>query len=92
MEKQLAQLESTVNSRPQGGLPGTTYPNPKQVNVVSTRSRRSLTKLVPKKKDGAQPSTAQTDEDCNPRPTTDKETPLPKPPPLFHIEFEKEKG
>ncbi|XP_055824226.1 uncharacterized protein LOC129892666 [Solanum dulcamara] len=50
LEKQLGQLASAHSSRQQGGLPGNTDPNPKQVNVVTTRSGRPLTELAPKVK------------------------------------------
>ncbi|XP_055800390.1 uncharacterized protein LOC129869807 [Solanum dulcamara] len=48
LEKQIGQLASAHSSRQQGGLPGNTDPNPKQVNVMSTRSGYPLTELAPK--------------------------------------------
>lgn len=38
LEKQFGQLASAQNSRPQGGLPGNTDPNSKQVNTIGTRN------------------------------------------------------
>ncbi|XP_015169787.1 uncharacterized protein [Solanum tuberosum] len=50
LEKQFGQFASAQNCRPQGGLPGFTDPNPKHVNVVSTRSGHPLEELTPKAK------------------------------------------
>ncbi|KAK4710898.1 hypothetical protein R3W88_005411 [Solanum pinnatisectum] len=47
LEKQFGQFSSAQNSRPQGGLPGNTDPNPKQVNAVSTRSGLQLKEIAP---------------------------------------------
>ncbi|XP_015164961.1 uncharacterized protein [Solanum tuberosum] len=50
LEKQFGQFASAQNSRPQGGLPGNTNPNPKQVNAVSTRSGLQLEKFTAKER------------------------------------------
>ncbi|KAK4712830.1 hypothetical protein R3W88_018737 [Solanum pinnatisectum] len=50
LEKQFGQFASAQNSRPQGGLPGNTDPNPKQVNAVSPHSGLPLEELAPKKR------------------------------------------
>ncbi|XP_055826266.1 uncharacterized protein LOC129894598 [Solanum dulcamara] len=50
LEKQLGQLASVQSSRQQGGLPGNTDPNPKQVYAISTRSSLPLTELASKAK------------------------------------------
>ncbi|KAK4708470.1 hypothetical protein R3W88_029395 [Solanum pinnatisectum] len=44
-------VSNSLNLRPQGGLPDDTEPNPKQLNVVSTRSGLQLEELAPKKRD-----------------------------------------
>uniref|UniRef100_M1D8H2 Putative plant transposon protein domain-containing protein n=1 Tax=Solanum tuberosum TaxID=4113 RepID=M1D8H2_SOLTU len=49
LEKKFGQFASAQNSRPQGGLPGNTDPNPKQVNVVGTRIGLQLEELAPQK-------------------------------------------
>ncbi|XP_049344024.1 uncharacterized protein LOC125808353 [Solanum verrucosum] len=51
LEKQVAQVANSLNLRPQGGLPGDTEPNPKQLHAVSTRSGLQLEELAPKKRD-----------------------------------------
>ncbi|KAK4716340.1 hypothetical protein R3W88_014678 [Solanum pinnatisectum] len=53
LEKQVAQVANSLNLHPQGGLPGDTKPNPKQLHMVSTRSRLQLEELAPKKTDTA---------------------------------------
>lgn len=49
LEKQFRKLASAQNSKPQGGLPVNTDPNPKKVNLVSTRSGIKLKELSLKK-------------------------------------------
>lgn len=49
LEKQLGLLDSAQNSCPQGGIPGNTYPNPKQVNIIITHSGKQLEELAPQK-------------------------------------------
>ncbi|XP_049394606.1 uncharacterized protein LOC125858865 [Solanum stenotomum] len=51
LEKQVAQVANSLNLRPQGGLPGDTEPNPKQLHMVGTRSGLQLEELTPKKRD-----------------------------------------
>lgn len=51
LEKQVAQVANSLNLRPQGGLPGDTEPNPKQLHAVNTRSGLQLEELAPKKRD-----------------------------------------
>ncbi|KAK4725061.1 hypothetical protein R3W88_027840 [Solanum pinnatisectum] len=51
LEKQVAQVANSLNLRPQGGLPGDTEPNPKQLHTISTRSGLQLEELAPKKRD-----------------------------------------
>ncbi|KAH0716682.1 hypothetical protein KY290_012945 [Solanum tuberosum] len=50
LEKKFGQFASAQNSRPQGGLRENTDPNPKHVNVVSTRSGCPLEELMPKER------------------------------------------
>jgi len=50
LEKQVVEVANSLNLRPQGGLPSDTEPNPKQLNVVSTRSGIQLEELAPKKR------------------------------------------
>ncbi|XP_015167843.1 uncharacterized protein [Solanum tuberosum] len=51
LEKQVAQVANSLNLRPQGGLPGDTEPNPKQLNAVNNRSGLQIEKLSPNKRD-----------------------------------------
>ncbi|XP_015165283.1 uncharacterized protein [Solanum tuberosum] len=51
LKKQVAQVANSLNLRPQGGLPGDTEPNPKQLHAVSTRSGLQLEELAPKKRE-----------------------------------------
>ena len=51
LEKQVAQVANSLNLHPQGGLPGDTELNPKQLHAVSTRSGLRLEELAPKKRD-----------------------------------------
>ncbi|XP_015159080.1 uncharacterized protein [Solanum tuberosum] len=51
LEKQVAQVANYLNLHPQGGLPGDTEPNPKQLHAVSTRRGLQLHELAPKKRD-----------------------------------------
>ncbi|XP_049344141.1 uncharacterized protein LOC125808482 [Solanum verrucosum] len=44
-------MANSFNLRPQGGLPGDTEPNPKQLHAVSTRSGLQLEELAPQKRD-----------------------------------------
>ncbi|XP_015164041.1 uncharacterized protein [Solanum tuberosum] len=50
LEKQFGQFACAQNSRPQGGLPGNTNPNPKQVNALNTHSGLQLEELTPKER------------------------------------------
>ncbi|KAK4721422.1 hypothetical protein R3W88_011655 [Solanum pinnatisectum] len=50
LEKQVAQVANSLNLLPQGGLPGDTEPNPKQLHAVSIRSELQLEELAPKKR------------------------------------------
>ena len=45
LEKQVVQVENSLNLRSQGGLPSDTEPNPKQLHMVSTRSELQLEEL-----------------------------------------------
>jgi len=89
LEKQFGQFASAQNSRPQGGLPGNTDPNPKQVNVVSTRSGRPLEELMPKEK-VAQEKGTHVDEAKASEQRVNEE-PKVKPPPPFPQKFRKQK-
>ncbi|XP_049348575.1 uncharacterized protein LOC125813105 [Solanum verrucosum] len=51
LEKQVAQVENSLNLRPQGGLPSDIESNSKQLHAVSTRSGLQLEELAPKKRD-----------------------------------------
>ncbi|XP_049392750.1 uncharacterized protein LOC125857119 [Solanum stenotomum] len=51
LEKQVVQVVNSLNLHPQGGMPGDTKPNQKQLHVVSTRSGLQLEVLAPKKRD-----------------------------------------
>ncbi|KAK4707430.1 hypothetical protein R3W88_033031 [Solanum pinnatisectum] len=51
LEKQIAQVANSLNLCPHDGLPGDSEPNPKQLNVMSTRSELQLEELAPKKRD-----------------------------------------
>ncbi|XP_049362546.1 uncharacterized protein LOC125827251 [Solanum verrucosum] len=51
LEEQVAQVANSLNLRPQGGLPGDTEPNTKQLHAVSTRSGLQLEEIAPKKRD-----------------------------------------
>ncbi|KAK4716344.1 hypothetical protein R3W88_014682 [Solanum pinnatisectum] len=51
LEKQVLQVANSLNLRPQGGLPGDTEPNPKQLHVINTRNGLQLEELAPKKRD-----------------------------------------
>ncbi|KAK4724157.1 hypothetical protein R3W88_026936 [Solanum pinnatisectum] len=51
LEKQVAPVANSLNLHPQGGLPGDTEPNPKQLNAVSTRSGLQLEELALQKRD-----------------------------------------
>ena len=51
LEKQVAQVANSLNLRPQGGMPGDTRPNPKQLHEGSTRSGLQLEDPGPKKGD-----------------------------------------
>ncbi|XP_049381214.1 uncharacterized protein LOC125845717 [Solanum stenotomum] len=89
LEKQFGQFASAQNSRPQGGLPGNTDPNPKQVNVVSTRSGLPLEELMPKAKT-AKEKGKQADK-AEPSELRVNEEPKAKPPPPFPQKFKKQK-
>ena len=51
LEKQVAQVANSLNMDLQGGLPGDTEPNPKQLHAVNTRSGLQLEELAPKMRD-----------------------------------------
>ncbi|KAK4731746.1 hypothetical protein R3W88_024734 [Solanum pinnatisectum] len=83
LEKQFGQFGSAYNSRPQGGLPGNTDPNPKQVNVVSTRSGHPLEELTPKIKSSREKG-KQVDEARTSEPRVDEEPKSKRSPPFPH--------
>ncbi|XP_015165066.1 uncharacterized protein [Solanum tuberosum] len=89
LEKQFGQFASSQNSRPQGSLPGNTDPNPKQVNVVSTRSGRPLEELPPKAK-VVEKKVTHVDE-AEPSEQRANEEPKAKPPPPFPHRFKKQR-
>ncbi|XP_049360466.1 uncharacterized protein LOC125825176 [Solanum verrucosum] len=96
LEKQFGQFTSAQNSRPQGGLPGNTDPNPKQVNAVSTCSGLQLEELTPKKR-----NTEVINTETEPKEGELKENevvsleesvqPIVRPPPPFPQKFKKQK-
>lgn len=49
LEKQVSQLAQAQNTRPQGGLPGDTDQNPKQVMAITLRSGKDLEKHLKSK-------------------------------------------
>ncbi|XP_055821975.1 uncharacterized protein LOC129890445 [Solanum dulcamara] len=91
LEKQLGQLVSAHSSRQQGGLPGNTDPNPKQVNVVTTRSGRPLTELAPKAKLAEEKGKQKVGQEGEPSGSKEIEEPKTKPPPPFPQKFKKKK-
>ncbi|XP_055803470.1 uncharacterized protein LOC129872531 [Solanum dulcamara] len=91
LEKQLGKLASAHSSRQQWGLPGNTDPNPKQVDVVSTRSGRPLTKLAPKAQSAKEKGKEQVGQEGEPSGSKAIEEPKTKPPPSFPQKFKKKK-
>lgn len=84
-------MESIINTRPKSGLPGDIDPNSKQVNVVNTRSGKSLIKLVPKHKNVDSSSLEKEDEGGNTRPSNVEPEPKQRLPPPFPQKFKKKK-
>ncbi|XP_049400024.1 uncharacterized protein LOC125864138 [Solanum stenotomum] len=85
LEKQFGQFASAQNSRPQEGLLGNTDPNPKQVNVVSTRSGLPLEELMPKEKVADEKRTHVDEAKSSEQRVNEK--PKVKPPPPFPQKF-----
>ncbi|XP_049355722.1 uncharacterized protein LOC125820325 [Solanum verrucosum] len=96
LEKQFGQFPSSQNSRSQGGLPGNTDPNPKQVNAVSTCSGLQLEELAPKKRDTevihkeSEPKEGELKENEVVAPE-ERVQPTVRPPPPFPQKFKKQK-
>ncbi|KAK4724660.1 hypothetical protein R3W88_027439 [Solanum pinnatisectum] len=91
LEKRFGQLASAQNSRPQGGFPGNTDPNSKQVNAVGTCSGLQLEELAPKKR-----KTDAVNKESEPKKgevvvQEERVQPIVKPPPPFPQKFKKQK-
>ncbi|XP_049350311.1 uncharacterized protein LOC125814905 [Solanum verrucosum] len=91
LKKQFGQLASAQNSRRQGGFPGNTDPNPKQVNAVGTRSGLQLDEFAPKKR-----NTDAVNKESEPKEgevvaQEEKVQPIVKPHPPFPQKFKKQK-
>ncbi|XP_015168628.1 uncharacterized protein [Solanum tuberosum] len=91
LEKQFGQLASAQNSRPQGGLLGNTDPNPKQVNMVGTRSGLQLEELDPKKRITDAMSKESEPNESEVVAQEERVQPIVKPPPPFPQKFKKQK-
>ncbi|XP_049381187.1 uncharacterized protein LOC125845689 [Solanum stenotomum] len=89
LEKQFGQFARAQTSRPKGSLPGNTDPNPKKVNVVSTRSGRPLEELTPKEKVADEKGKLVDEAELSEQRVN--EEPKAKPRPPFPQKFRKQK-
>ncbi|KAK4729977.1 hypothetical protein R3W88_022965 [Solanum pinnatisectum] len=67
LEKQFEQFASAQNSRPQGGLPGNTVPNPKQVNAGIHRYSKYVKDIMANKMRLTEYKNVALIEECNSR-------------------------
>jgi len=84
-------LASAQNSRPQGGLPGNTGPNSKQVNAVGTRSGLQLEELAPKKRNVDAVNKESEPKEGEVIAQEERVQPIVKSPPPFPQKFKKQK-
>ncbi|XP_049368380.1 uncharacterized protein LOC125833274 [Solanum verrucosum] len=90
LDKQVAKVANSLNLHPQGGLPGNTEPDPKQLNVVITRSRLQLKELAQKERDIEVVSSENKQEEVVDNSNIEKSVPQMKPPHPFPQKFRKQ--